>query len=118
MPFQPGNTIGKRWRKGESGNPLGRSKIDFDLAEAARAHSPQMLQVAVDIALDESMPPDSRLRAISIILDRGHGRAPLPVALEGKVEQVDTTKIFIEALREHSAQKMLDATPPVALPAE
>jgi hypothetical protein len=32
MPFQPGNTVGKQWKPGESGNPEGKPKGTIHLS--------------------------------------------------------------------------------------
>ena len=118
MKFEVGNNLGKRWQKGQSGNPAGRSKIDFDLAEAARVHSAEMLDIAVGIARDGRVPPESRLRAVEIVLSRGHGRPLQAVAIDAEVRQKDATTVFIEALRAHNEQLRMAESPPLLPAAE
>jgi hypothetical protein len=60
--------------KGQSGNPGGRRKVDGDLRELARSKSPEMLQVLIGIAEDESKPAAARTNAASAVLDRAYGK--------------------------------------------
>lgn len=60
--------------KGQSGNPGGRAKVDGDLRELARAKSPAMLKVLIDIAQDKTKSPAARVTAASTVLDRGYGK--------------------------------------------
>ena len=71
-----------RWAQGRSGNPAGRSKLDFDLAQAARAHSPEMIEIVV-AARDEGNPPEGQLRAVEIVLDPAHGQPIATQLLQG-----------------------------------
>lgn len=112
MRFETGNAYGRRWKPGESGNPQGRSKLDFDLAEAARAHAPEMLHVAVAIARDERVDAGHRLKAVEIVLARGHGRPLQALAIDQRVQHVDATLIFAQALQ---ACAVVEETPARAL---
>ena len=102
VAFEVGNTLGRRWAKGTSGNPSGRPRASFDLAEMAKAHGPAMLDVLVSIALDEQAPTSDRVRAAEAVLSRGHGRAVAPHVIAASVEHLDATQVFVAALREHS----------------
>ena len=116
MPFQPGNALGRKWAKGESGNPKGRTKRDFALAEAARVPSAEMFEIILGIARDQSAPPETRLRAAEAVLSRGFGRPIAPHVIEGRVESLDATAIFVAALRAHGDRLRVAENVP-ALPA-
>lgn len=66
--------IGKPFEKGKSGNPSGRPKIPQEVRDLARAASPRMLEVLVEIAEDEDNPPAARVSAASTVLDRAYGK--------------------------------------------
>jgi hypothetical protein len=62
MPFKPG----------QSGNPLGRPKLDPDVVALARAASPDAIRK--QIALLESEDENVALKAAQAILDRAYGK--------------------------------------------
>ena len=74
MPFQPG----------QSGNPGGRPKGEGRVREAAREHTETAVGVLVAAMSDE----DSRVRikAAEVLLDRGWGRPPQAVTVDGDGE--------------------------------
>ena len=61
------------FKKGESGNPGGRPKDSFGIAEYARSKLPRIIDVLEKIILDESEPSKARLTAAGMLLDRGLG---------------------------------------------
>ena len=64
------------FKKGESGNPAGRPKLDPELKTFARSYTLEALTTVVQIMQDEKQPASARIRAAEMILDRGHGKAP------------------------------------------
>lgn len=77
MPFE----------KGKSGNPRGRPKKDFKLAELAQQYTEKALNVIVEI-LEFGENQKDKLKAAEILLDRGYGKAPQSVHadLTGDIE--------------------------------
>ena len=59
--------------KGQSGNPGGRKKESGDLREMARAASPDMLQILINLA-KTSASDRSRVTAANAVLDRAYGK--------------------------------------------
>src|SRR5918997_6623791 len=64
------------FKKGESGNPAGRPKLDPELKAFARSYTLEALTTVVEIMGNKKQPASARIRAAEIILDRGHGKAP------------------------------------------
>jgi hypothetical protein len=60
------------WKKGQSGNPRGRPKKDWDAVEMAREHGADAIQALVDNLKDES--GSVRNVAALGLLDRGYGK--------------------------------------------
>jgi hypothetical protein len=77
------------WKKGQTGNPGGKPKVDVGLKEAAKSHTMDALNTLVDI-MKHGKKDSDRLAAASIILDRGHGKATQNVEVTGdKASLVD-----------------------------
>lgn len=77
------------WKPGQSGNPKGRepdAKVR-ELKEAALSKCPKALRVVED-ALDDPNP-DVRLKAASILFDRGIGRPSQAIDLKADVSVTD-----------------------------
>jgi hypothetical protein len=62
MPFKPG----------QSGNPLGRKKLDPDIAALARAASPDAIKKQIELL--QSKDENVALKAAAAILDRAWGK--------------------------------------------
>jgi hypothetical protein len=75
---------GRPFPRGLSGNPSGRPKLDFDLRDLAREHGPACIKLLAAMAglLPDEPPAVAeavRLAALKELLDRGFGRATLPL---------------------------------------
>lgn len=70
------------FKKGQTGNPGGKPKVDVGLKEAAKSHTMRALETLVDI-MENGKRDSDRLAAASIILDRGHGKATQHVDVSG-----------------------------------
>jgi hypothetical protein len=78
-PFQPGNNFGTRFQKGVSGNPSGRSKTLAAIMRQAREHGPEVIEYLIAIIRDPETPKRDGIRAAEVLLDRGCGKAVVPV---------------------------------------
>ncbi len=63
-----------RWKKGQSGNPSGRPKTDYNLQALCRANTPELIAELHRLAF-KSKSDQVRIRAAEVLLDRGYGRA-------------------------------------------
>lgn len=64
MPFQ----------KGQSGNPGGRKKANPELRELARSFTAEAIGAAVKILRKPKATDQAKLKAVEILLERGHGK--------------------------------------------
>lgn len=62
------------FKKGQSGNPGGRSKAVKAVEETAREHTPLAMRALADICGDTAAPPAARVAAAIALLDRGWGK--------------------------------------------
>ena len=71
------------WQKGESGNPGGRPKNDqaAELARAVFENNPDAVYKAMLQAIKKGSP-----KVFSALADRGYGKVPQRVSLEGSQE--------------------------------
>jgi hypothetical protein len=69
-------TIGKPFKKGQSGNPGGRPKVVAEVKELARAHTGEAIKTLVSIMTDPKSTPAARVSAANALLDRGYGKPP------------------------------------------
>lgn len=66
------------FKKGQSGNPGGRPKRtqeQKDALEMIKALAPEAVERLKEIITDPSIRPDTRLKAIEIVLERTYGKA-------------------------------------------
>lgn len=97
--FLPGNSYGKRWKAGESGNPSGRRG---SLADALRRRLSVVrddsdgrtnAELVADMLFEQAIEHGD-IRAAREIIDRTEGRPPLAV----EIEVGDERREFYEAL--------------------
>jgi hypothetical protein len=67
-------------RFARNGEPPGRKPAD--IRSMARRHSRNTIRTLAKISQDERQPASARVAACSILLDRGWGKCPQPVASE------------------------------------
>ena len=81
-------TIGKPFKKGQSGNPGGRPKVVAEVKELARAHTGEAIQTLVSIMTNPKSAPAARVSAANALLDRGYGKPPQHITGEGGPQYV------------------------------
>src|SRR6476660_7513960 len=69
-------TVGKPFKKGQSGNPGGRPKVIAEVKELARAHTGKAIETLVSIMTNTKAAPAARVSAANALLDRGYGKPP------------------------------------------
>jgi Family of unknown function (DUF5681) len=69
-------TIGRPFKKGQSGNPGGRPKIVAEVRELAQEHTGQAIETLVSIMTNPKSAPAARVSAANALLDRGYGKPP------------------------------------------
>jgi Family of unknown function (DUF5681) len=69
-------TIGKTFKKGQSGNPGGRPKVVAEVQELARQHTTTAIETLVSIMTNSKAAPAARVSAANALLDRGYGKPP------------------------------------------
>jgi hypothetical protein len=67
------------WKPGQSGNPLGRPRHDYDIAAMCREHAPEAVATLVAALKD----PRHKIAAAQTLLDRGFGRPVQPIEGDG-----------------------------------
>lgn len=102
------------FKPGKSANPGGRPKhpeakkqakseakqIIADVKEAAKAHTPEMLNVLVTIAKDVNAPQAARASSAQYLIDRGWGRP---------TQQIEANVSFIDQLGLEDKRALLAA---------
>ena len=63
-----------RFLPGESGNPSGRGKDDFELMMLCRDHSKEAVGALIEIMRNKKSADSHRIMAANSLLDRGYGR--------------------------------------------
>lgn len=69
------------WQPGKSGNPGGRPKQNYKIAEICRAHTEEAVEKLVHL-MRNSESDDIQFRCAEALLNRGYGRAPLAIKLD------------------------------------
>ena len=62
-------TIGKPFKKGQSGNPGGRPKVVAEVKELARAHTGEAIKTLVSIMTNQKAAPAARVSAANALLE-------------------------------------------------
>ncbi len=84
------NHTGKgTFKKGRSGNPGGRPKVIRAVQELARENTVEAMETLIAICNDKKVSPNARVAAANAILDRGWGKAPATVNVNGPRRAVD-----------------------------
>jgi hypothetical protein len=73
----------KKWQPGTSGNPSGKSTALNDVIRYARTHSIEALHKLLEIMRSPDTHPRDAIQAALAVLDRGCGKAIVPVFRTG-----------------------------------
>ena len=69
-------SIGRPFKKGQSGNPGGRPKVVAEVNELARAHIAEAIETLASIMTNPKSAPAARVSAANALLDRDYGNPP------------------------------------------
>jgi Family of unknown function (DUF5681) len=96
MAQPPDKVWGKRFQKGQSGNPSGRVKIPPDVKEMARGLTKEAIQTLAAVMRDAHAPHSARVRSAEVILDRAWGRPETTsnVRVSSDVRDLTTAEIL------------------------
>ena len=83
---------------GHSGNPGGRPKDEFKVAELARSYTVEAVETLVDLMRHSN---DDRVRgtASQALLDRGWGKAKVEVATSGGQSYIEALQAAAEVIK-------------------
>lgn len=88
---------GRPWKKGQSGNPSGRPRMDAELRDAAREYTQDALNVLVKGLKNNSAAV--KIKCAQELLDRGWGKPRQSVAItdaDGKSIATRTEIVFVK----------------------
>jgi uncharacterized protein DUF5681 len=109
-------TIGKPFKKGQSGNPGGRPKVVAEVRELARAHTGEAIETLVSIMSNPKCAPASRVSAANALLDRGYGKPPQHIT--GEVAASYVARLPTPCVDVTEWTKSLDISTPLAHPTQ
>ena len=99
---------GVTWKKGQSGNPSGKSRSHYDLVKKAKAAGPKAFKVILEVMENPKAPAALRVKCAIELLDRGFGKALNPLHLHAAVD-VDHGQLHLEALKLVNQEVKLEA---------
>ena len=110
-------TIGKPFKKGQSGNPGGRPKVIAEVKELARAHTGEAIQTLVSIMSNAKAAPAARVSAANALLDRGYGKPLQHITGESGTSYVVRVPEVAKSVEEWEAS-VKAAARPATLPSD
>ena len=110
-PGRPGD-----FPKGKSGNPKGPKVVrnPVNLSALCRTYTEKAVRILGSIAEDPDAPPAARISAVKELLDRGYGRAPLNVQIEGDGAREAQIRQIFESAAQRMAEHFADSTQTVS----
>lgn len=94
------------FKQGQSGNPLGRPKVDKTIRDIAREHTQEAIEVLLMVVRDQKAPSAARVQACNALLDRGWGK---PVQYNENYDEVISTSLkdFLDELQKAESEKLV-----------
>ena len=91
---------------GHSGNPGGRPKDEFKVAELARSYTLEAVETLVDLMRHSK---DDRVRgtASQALLDRGWGKAKVEVTASGGESYIEALQVAAEVIRAKNQDSLI-----------
>lgn len=104
------------WRKGVSGNPGGKPKTPPNVKALAIDYTVEAVETLATCMKDTAAPWSTRTRCAEILIERGHGRAPITVDPEAaNAVGASFVALLDQIAREHTPQveqhPMINVTP-------
>lgn len=90
------------FKKGQSGNPGGRPKVNKEVQALAREHTEEAIR-RLAFWMRQKDDPSSAIKAMQILLERAHGKAVAQIEHTGK----DGGPIATEQITDTEAARML-----------
>jgi hypothetical protein len=91
---------GRPFHAGQSGNPGGKPKVEGiqDVRKAAREWTQLALETLVEVCGDVEASSSARVSAAGTLLDRGWGKAPQTVVIDGEVNVEGLTDTSLDEI--------------------
>lgn len=94
-------------KPGETRNPRGRPKKDYDLAKLAQKHAEKAVQTLADCLVDANASWNAKVSAAAELLDRGFGRAPQSLDVKHELSFSDQFEQFVRQLSTRQNEKVV-----------
>lgn len=96
-----------RFKKGQSGNPLGRPRVTREVVDLCRHYSPAVVERFYELVMDKKSPPATVVAAGNAILDRAWGRPAqsMDVHMTRTVQEMTTDELIASILTDRERER-------------